>query len=159
MKVTVNFDSNQGTAVDSQLVAVGDKVAKPADPTKKGYTFSGWFTDKDCTKAYHFDAAVDNTQPEFTLYAGWKAVPATVEPGTGDNGNNGNNGGNGDSSSANANVNVNTVNNNGDNASSEAKMATVKTGDNLALVGGAIAVIAVAAAGVAAFALRRRKMN
>ena len=159
LKVTVTFDSNEGTAVDSQLVPVGDKVAKPADPTKKGYTFSGWFTDEGCTNAYDFDADVDGTQPEFTLYAGWKAAPATVEPGTGDNGNNGNNGGNGDSSSANANVNVNTVNNNGDNASSEAKMATVKTGDNLALVGGAIAVIAVAAAGVAAFALRRRKMN
>ena len=156
LKVTVNFDSNQGTAVDSQLVAVGDKVAKPADPTKKGYTFSGWFTDKDCTKAYHFDAAVDGTQPEFTLYAGWKAAPATVEPGAGDNGNNG---GNGDSSSANANVNVNTVNNNGDNAASEAKATTVKTGDNLALIGGAIALIAVAAAAVAGFALRRRKMN
>ena len=108
------------------------------------------------------------TQPEFTLYAGWKAAPATAEPGAGDNGNNGdngdngnngNNGGTGDSSSANANVNINTVNNNGDKASNEAKMATVKTGDNLALVGGAIAVIAVAAAGVAAFALRRRKMN
>ena len=156
LKVTVTFDSNQGTAVDSQLVAVGDKVVKPADPTKKGYTFSGWFTDQDCTDAYDFGADVDGTQPEFTLYAGWKAAPATVEPGAGDNGNNG---GNGDSSSANANVNVNTVNNNGDKASSEAKMATVKTGDNLALVGGAIAVIAVAAAGVAAFALRRRKMN
>lgn len=157
LKVTVNFDSNQGTAVDSQLVAVGGKVAKPADPTKKGYTFSGWFTDKDCTKAYDFDAAVDNTQPEFTLYAGWKAAaPATVEPGAGDNGNNG---GNGDSSSANANVNVNTVNNNGDNAASEAKATTVKTGDNLALIGGAIALIAVAAAAVAGFALRRRKMN
>ena len=159
LKVTVTFDSNEGTAVDSQLVPVGDKVAKPADPTKEGYTFSGWFTDEGCTNAYDFDADVDGTQPEFTLYAGWKAAPATVEPGTGDNGNNGNNGGNGDSSSANANVNVNTVNNNGDNASSEAKMATVKTGDNLALVGGAIAVIAVAAAGVAAFALRRRMMN
>ena len=156
LKVTVNFDSNQGTAVDSQLVPVGDKVAKPADPTKEGYTFSGWFTDEDCTKTYDFDAAVDGTQPEFTLYAGWKAAPATVEPGAGDNGNNG---GNGNSSSANANVNVNTVNNNGDKASSEAKMATVKTGDNLALVGGAIAVIAVAAAGIAAFALRRKKMN
>ena len=160
LKVTVTFDSNEGTAVDSQLVPVGDKVAKPADPTKKGYTFSGWFTDEGCTNAYDFDADVDGTQPEFTLYAGWKAAaPSTAEPGTGDNGNNGNNGGNGDSSSANANVNVNTVNNNADNASSEAKMATVKTGDNLALVGGAIAVIAVAAAGVAAFALRRRKMN
>lgn len=130
LKVTVNFDSNQGTAVDSQLVAVGDKVAKPADPTKKGYTFSGWFTDKDCTKAYHFDAAVDNTQPEFTLYAGWKAAaPSTVQPGA------------------------------GDNAASEAKATTVKTGDNLALIGGAIALIAVAAAAVAGFALRRRKMN
>lgn len=156
LKVTVNFDSNQGTAVDSQLVAVGGKVAKPADPTKEGYTFSGWFTDKDCTKAYDFDADVDGTQPEFTLYAGWKAAPATVEPGAGDNGNNG---GNGDSSSANANVNVNTVNNNGDNTASEAKATTVKTGDNLALIGGAIALIAVAAAAVAGFALRRRKMN
>lgn len=153
LKVTVTFDSNQGTAVDSQLVTVGDKVVKPADPTKKGYTFSGWFTDEDCTNAYNFDADVDGTQPEFTLYAGWKAAPATVEPGTGDNGNNG------DNSSTNENVNVNTVNNNGDKASSEAKMATVKTGDNLALVGGAIVVIAVAAAGVAAFALRRKKMN
>ncbi|WP_079535899.1 InlB B-repeat-containing protein [Phoenicibacter congonensis] len=151
--VTVTFDSNEGTAVDSQLVTVGDKVVKPTDPTKEGYTFSGWFTDKDCTNAYDFDADVDGTQPEFTLYAGWKAAPATVEPGAGDNGNNG------DSSSANENVNVNTVNNNGDKASSEAKMATVKTGDNLALVGGAIAVIAVAAAGVAVFALYRKKMN
>lgn len=159
LKVTVTFDSNQGTAVDSQLVAVGGKVAKPADPTKKGYTFSGWFTDEDCTNAYDFDAAVDGTQPELTLYAGWKAAPTTVEPGAGDNGNNGGSGNNGDGSSANANVNVNTVNNNGDNAASEAKAATVKTGDNLALVGGAIAVIAVAAAGVAAFALRRKKMN
>lgn len=163
--VTVNFNSNQGSAVDSQLVTVGNKVVKPVDPIKKGYTFSGWFTDEDGTNAYDFDAAVDGTQPEFTLYAGWKAAPATVEPGAGDNGNNGdtddngNNGDNGDGSSANANVNVNTVNSNGDNASSEAKMATVKTGDNLALVGGAIAVIAVAAAGVAVFALRRRKMN
>ena len=161
--VTVNFDSNQGTAVDSQVVTVGDKVVKPADPAKEGYTFSGWFTDEDCTKAYDFDAAVDGTQPEFTLYAGWKAkAPSTVEPGAGDggdNGNNGNNGGNGDSSSANANVNVNTVNNNGDNVASEVKTATVKTGDNLALIGGAFALIAVAAGGIAVFALRRKKMN
>ena len=165
LKVTVNFDSKQGTAVDPQLVTVGSKVVKPADPTKEGYTFTGWFTDEDCTNAYDFDAAVDGTEPEFTLYAGWKAVPATVEPGAGDSGNSGsngdsaNNGSNGDNSSTNENVVVNTVNNNGDNASSEAKMATVKTVDNLALISGAIAVIAVAAAGIAAFALRRKKMN
>ena len=158
--VTVTFNSNQGTAVDSQLVAVGDKVVKPTDPTKKGYTFSGWFTDEDCTKAYDFDAAVDGTDPEFTLYAGWKAAaPSTVEPGAGDNGSTGENGGNGDGSSANANVNVNTVNNNGDKAASEAKATTVKSGDNLALIGGAFALIAVAAAGIAVFALRRKEIK
>lgn len=140
LKVTVKFDSNQGTAVDFQLVTVGSKVVKPADPTKEGYTFTGWFTDEDCTKAYDFDAAVDGTQPEFTLYAGWKAAaPSPVTPGAGDN----------------SSADNNTIN----NAVSEAKTATVKTGDNLALVGGAIALIAVAAAGLAVFALRRKKMN
>ena len=184
--VTVNFDSKQGSAVDSQLVVVGGKVVKPADPTKEGYTFTGWFTDEDCTKAYDFDAAVDGTVPEFTLYAGWKVkVPSAVEPGTGDNsstvkpgtGDNGNNGGNGDNagkgdgtnngsnanngdnSSANENVTGNTVNNNGSKTANELKTALAETGDNLTFVGGAIALIAVTAAAVAAFALRRRKMN
>lgn len=146
--VTVNFDSNQGTAVDSQLVAVGSKVVKPADPTKEGYTFTGWFTDEDCTNAYDFDTVVDDTKSEFTLYAGWKTAESSpVTPGAGDN------------SSANDNTINNTINNNRDNAVSEAKTATVKTGDNLALVGGTIALIAAAAAGLAVFALRRKKMN
>lgn len=148
--VTVTFDSHQGTAVDSQLVAVGDKVAKPADPIKEGYTFSGWFTDEDCTKAYDFDAAVDGTEPEFTLYAGWKAA---TQPGTGENG------GNGGGSSANANTNASTVNNSHNKGKKPAKGGLPKTGDSLTLVGSACALVAAIAALIAASVLRRKKMN
>ena len=151
LKVTVTFDSNQGTAVDSQLVAVGDKVAKPADPTREGYIFSGWFTDQDCATAYDFDAAVDGTQPEFTLHAGWKAA---TQPGTGENG------GNGGSSSANANANASTVNNNSHNKGKKpAKGGLPKTGDSLTLVGSACALVAAIAALITASVLRRKKMN
>lgn len=155
--VTVTFDSHQGTAVDSQLVAVGDKVAKPADPIKEGYTFSGWFTDEDCTKAYDFDAAVDGTEPEFTLYAGWKAE---AQPGTGENGSNSGSGSNGGNSSANANANASTVNNNSHNKGKKpAKGGLPKTGDSLTLAGSACALVAAIAALIAASVLRRKKMN
>lgn len=151
LKVTVTFDSNQGTAVDSQLVAVGDKVAKPADPTKEGYTFNGWFTDQDCATAYDFDAAVGGTEPELTLYAGWKAA---TQPGTGENG------GNGGGSSANASTNANTVNNNSHNKGKKpAKGSLPKTGDSLTLVGSACALVAAIAALIAASVLRHKKMN
>ena len=151
LKVTVTFDSNQGTAVDSQLVTVGDMVAKPADPTRKGYVFSGWFTNKDCTTAYDFDAAVDGAEPEFTLYAGWKAA---TQPGTGENGSNG--GG----SSANANTSASTANNNSHNKGKKpAKGGLPKTGDSLTLVGSACALVAAIAALIAASVLRRKKMN
>ena len=150
LKVTVTFDSNQGTAVDSQLVAVGDKVKKPADPTRKGYIFSGWFTDQDCAKAYKFDAPVDGAQPELTLYAGWKAA---TQPGTGENG------GNGGSSSANANANASTVDNSHNKGKKSAKGGLPKTGDSLTLVGSACALVAAIAALLAASVLRRKKMN
>ena len=49
-------------------------VEKPTDPTWEGHEFSGWFTDKECTKPYDFSQKV--TEP-LTLYAGWdiESVP------------------------------------------------------------------------------------
>ena len=68
---TVTFDANgHGTAPAAQTVKQGEKAAKPADLAADGFAFGGWFTDKDCTTAYDFDAAVTGN---LTLYAKWTA--------------------------------------------------------------------------------------
>ena len=40
---TVTFESDGGTSVTGQTVAYGEKISEPAQPTKEGYTFAGWF--------------------------------------------------------------------------------------------------------------------
>ncbi|GEM_PF-662211 len=65
---TVTFNTNGGNDVKSVEVVSGGKLAKPADPTKAKYTFTGWFMDKKLTTPYDFDKAVRGS---FTLYAGW----------------------------------------------------------------------------------------
>ncbi|MDE7395673.1 MAG: InlB B-repeat-containing protein, partial [Clostridiales bacterium] len=52
---TVTFDSQGGSAVASATVASGNKVTKPTDPTREGYTFGGWYKDADCTESWNFD--------------------------------------------------------------------------------------------------------
>ena len=64
----VKFDSQGGSSVGNQTPASGSTVTKPADPTREGYTFGGWYTDAACTKAYDFAAAVTS---DMTLYAKW----------------------------------------------------------------------------------------
>ena len=39
---TISFNSNGGTEVEAISGAEGDPVVAPADPTKTGYSFSGW---------------------------------------------------------------------------------------------------------------------
>ena len=64
----VKFDSQGGSSVGSQTPASGSTVTKPADPTREGYAFGGWYTDAACTKAYDFATAVTS---DMTLYAKW----------------------------------------------------------------------------------------
>ena len=65
---TVTFDSNGGSAVASQTVKEGEKAAKPANPTRDGYTFEGWFADEALKTAYDFNTPVTS---DITLYADW----------------------------------------------------------------------------------------
>ncbi len=69
---TVTFDSNGGSAVASAKVVTGSAVAKPADPTRSGYTFKEWQLNG---AAYDFSKAVTS---DITLKAAWDAAPAPV---------------------------------------------------------------------------------
>lgn len=86
--VKVSFSAGKGSKVDFQTTVANGSVAKPADPTREGYTFAGWYTDEACTEAYDFSVAVT---ADMTLYAKW--VKNAVNPGG--NGGSGSNGGSG----------------------------------------------------------------
>ena len=72
---TVTFNSNGGSAVPSQSVASGGKAAQPADPTKDGFVFAGWYTDAALNNAYDFNR---NVTAGITLYAKWTEVQGVM---------------------------------------------------------------------------------
>ena len=64
--LTVTFDANGGTPTSiPQTVTSGNKAEKPADPTKTGYAFDGWYLNG---KPYDFNSPVTG---DITLTAQW----------------------------------------------------------------------------------------
>jgi uncharacterized repeat protein (TIGR02543 family) len=73
---TVTFDSKEGSSVESQVVAHGEKVEAPdPSPTRTGYTFEAWCSDEDLTTAWNFDNEITSNT---TLYAKWEIKHYTV---------------------------------------------------------------------------------
>ena len=66
---TVTFNSNGGSDVPEQIRA-NAAATKPADPTRSGYDFGGWYTDEAFTTEYTFTESEKVTQA-LTLYAKW----------------------------------------------------------------------------------------
>lgn len=66
----VTFDSKGGTDVPSQDAMYADYVIEPEDPTREGYTFTGWYADENCV--YLWDMENDQISQSLTLYAGWE---------------------------------------------------------------------------------------
>lgn len=67
--VNVTFNTNGGSAVTPQSIAYGGYAAKPADPTKEGNSFAGWFSDAGLTNAFSFTGSAITT--DTALYAKW----------------------------------------------------------------------------------------
>lgn len=64
--VTVNYNDEGATADGTLLAVVGSPLAKPADPVRDGYKFTGWKVDGS---DYDFTA---NVTQAFTLVAQWE---------------------------------------------------------------------------------------
>lgn len=79
---TVTFDSDGGSAVAPQQVLQGQKVQRPADPIKDGYTFIGWYNKADLQyinlPEWNFDYPVFENME---LVAQWmEARPISTDP-------------------------------------------------------------------------------
>jgi uncharacterized repeat protein (TIGR02543 family) len=68
-KYKVTFNSNSGTTIKSVTVTAKSLIIKPTNPTRKGYTFIGWYKDSKCTKVWNFKT--DKVTANTTLYAKW----------------------------------------------------------------------------------------
>lgn len=75
---TITFDSAGGSPVDAVTVRYGEFITAPAEPTREGYVFVGWYLDG---AVYTFGSTADE---DLTLTAVWHAeTPAN--PGDGGN--------------------------------------------------------------------------
>jgi uncharacterized repeat protein (TIGR02543 family) len=57
---TVTFNTNGGAAIQSIQYEEGEKIAKPIDPIKEGYTFIGWYGDPGLAALWNFDTNTIN---------------------------------------------------------------------------------------------------
>lgn len=66
---TVNFDSNDGSSVQSATVLNGKTVAKPNDPSREGYIFVGWYEDSEFKTPFAFNSHI--VTADMTVFARW----------------------------------------------------------------------------------------
>ena len=69
-KLAVIFDSNGGSAVETQWVESNAAITKPAAPSRSGYDFAGWFKEPSLVNEWNFES--DKVTADTTLYAKWK---------------------------------------------------------------------------------------
>jgi len=68
----VTFNTDGGSDVDEQIVAEGLKANEPANPTKDGYTFIGWFIED---QKFNFNTTITKN---LTLMAKWEVNEETT---------------------------------------------------------------------------------
>lgn len=70
--LSVSFDSNGGSAVESIKTLEGQQIVAPIEPEKEGYIFDGWYSDSTLTTPFDFNST--NIDNNIKLYAKWVEV-------------------------------------------------------------------------------------
>lgn len=77
--LTITFDSQGGSPVESNVLKYGDKLPSPDYPVLSGFIFDGWYLEK--TPATKWDFINDFVKTDDTLYAKWiseKSVQSSI---------------------------------------------------------------------------------
>src|SRR5699024_8171143 len=69
-EITIDFNTQKGSAIDSITVEYETLLKDIPEPTKEGYTFLGWYQDKDYTNKW--EVKEDKAIKDITLYARWE---------------------------------------------------------------------------------------
>lgn len=74
---SISYNLNGGTNGSGNPTAYekGESLTF-SNPSRKGYTFEGWFADSKCTKPFNYSAG--STTGNLTLYAKWKLVTYSI---------------------------------------------------------------------------------
>ena len=76
VELTITFDSNGGTIVESISYANDKLITIPDNPSKEGYIFDGWYWDNETfERLFTIDSLLnEHPQFDFTVYAKWSSV-------------------------------------------------------------------------------------
>ncbi len=74
LKYPIYADDYTPVRSDVFTVYYGIESDLPAAPSKRGYTFTGWYTDEDCTQLY----TEEYVTSDITLYAGFQPITYTL---------------------------------------------------------------------------------
>jgi len=76
---TITFNTNGGSSIQAKSgIASGSTITLPAEPTRSGYTFSGWYTDNNTfSNAFTASTPVTSTM---TVYAKWTSGSSPANP-------------------------------------------------------------------------------
>jgi len=70
-KLSVEFDTNGGSIIETVKLEKGDKIEKPEDPTKDGYIFDGWYISNEYIDENKWNFIGYSVSESMTLYAKW----------------------------------------------------------------------------------------